>query len=556
MASITSYFQRKPRKENVPTKRKQNATERPAGSSKKPKVDSAPTTRHQLSERTRSLNKDSFNAASSSSSSAGTVGRATPPQRAYATPKSLAKPSSSRIHGGPAEIIDLTVGPSSAGELESNTETNPFLLPTPKPIDSNTIRLTAASSILPPTPYSSIRLNSLRVPNSQALSSATPSQSLARQASTLTINPTTPTRPTKGYLEVVPETPGSPSIRQLKAALSELPGLSQIPSSQSQDVDIDFFSHKTGVSSGLPRETVDELSDPFQVPTSQSQEVEIDFTTKNEDALIGAITKDITEVPTSQTQEVEVDLSAYGRHDVEQLLSDDSIVPCSQSQDIEGIFLAAVSPRRKRVLREIEEGKRMVAATESLSGLVSQFQSEHIRNPQLSSDLGLSDQSGKLEGDIANTTVRAEDISFEITKDNFSKPEAQQHTDSDQVIVPIDEEDIQSLFDSQELHNVVHDASAHAVNAHQHHDEATVLPPKPSQASSVTESDSGDDQWMLQAQQLPHSGIVTHTDEGDGAFDRLPSSQPEVQSWQTDVSSYPFPQAALDFLDMLEEGPD
>ncbi|KAJ3743353.1 hypothetical protein DFH05DRAFT_1525611 [Lentinula detonsa] len=549
MIPLTSYFQRKTRKENVhpPKKRKQNP-EQPAGSSKKVKVD-VPT-RYQLSERTRSLNKRSFSAAASSSTShTRTTPRTTPSQRSYATPKSLVKGSNFRNDANLDDIVDLTAGPSGTGDQSRpDTEANPFLIQTPKPIPSVMVQ-SAASKFLPPTPCSSIRSHS----SGMSRPKSTPiADTLTRQAMSRSIIKTTPKRSSKDVLEIIPETPESPTIRPSKA-LSELPDLSQIPSSQTQEVEIDFLANRKGVS--VAPQATNGLYSLSHIPTSQNQEVVTDSAAHNEHARLPtqATTEESFEVPTSQSQEVVVDLSIYRRHDVDTPPSD-GIVPCSQSQDFDGIFLEAVSPRRKRVLHEIEEAKRLAATTDHLSSPESQIVLERTRpniesQPSFSSKLPNEAEAERVTEDVADTTLNTEDIILHAANEDIPKSQAIQRSDSDHAMVPMNDEDIRSLFENERLLSTTDDSDAIA-NANQHKE--VDLPPMPSQASSVTESDSGDEQWMLQAQNLSRVEIVAN----DGVLTSLPSSPSEVQSWQTDVSAYSYPQAALDFFEMLEEGPD
>ncbi|KAJ3734393.1 hypothetical protein DFJ43DRAFT_1062356 [Lentinula guzmanii] len=567
MTPLTSYFQRKPRKENVhpPKKRKQNPEEQPSGSSKKVKVD-APT-RYQLSERTRSLNKEGFSAAASSSTNhTRTTPRTTPSQRSYATPKSLAKASNFRNDANLDDTIDLTVEPSVTGsQLGSDTEANPFLNQTPKPIPSAIVQ-SAASKFLPPTPCSSIRSHSYGMSRPESTPIA---DILTRQAMSRSIINTTPKRSSKDVLEIVPETPESPTTRPPKS-LSELPDLSQIPSSQTQEVEIDFLVNRKGVS--VAPQATNGLYSLSHIPTSQNQEVVTDSAAHNEHARLPtqATTEESFEVPTSQSQEVVVDLSIYRRHDVDTPPSD-GIVPCSQSQDFDGIFLEAVSPRRKRVLHEIEEAKRLAATTDHLSSPESQIVLERTRpniercsqlfqrllpglkcfssQPSFSSKLPNEAEAERVTEDVADTTLNTEDIILHAANEDIPKSQAIQRSDSDHAMVPMNDEDIRSLFENERLLSTTDDSDAIA-NANQHKE--VDLPPMPSQASSVTESDSGDERWMLQAQNLSRVEIVAN----DGVLTSLPSSPSEVQSWQTDVSAYSYPQAALDFFEMLEEGPD
>ncbi|KAJ3993621.1 hypothetical protein F5050DRAFT_1780536 [Lentinula boryana] len=547
MTPLTSYFQRKTKKENVhpPKKRKQNPEEQPAGSSKKVKVD-APA-RYQLSERTRSLNKEGFSAAASSSTShARTTPRTTPSERSYATPKSLAKASNFCNDANFDDVIDLTVEPSgNVSQLGPDTETNPFLIQTPKPIPSVIVQ-SAASKFLPPTPCSSIRPHSSGMSRPESMSIA---DTLTRQAMSRSIINTTPKRSSKDVLEIVPETPESPTIRPPKA-LSELPDLTQIPSSQTQEVEIDFLVNGKGVS--VAPQATNGLYSLSHIPTSRNQEVVIDFAAHNERARLPtqATTEESFEVPTSQSQEVVVDLSIYRRHDVNTPPSDE-IVPCSQSQDFDGIFLEAVSPRRKRVLHEIEEAKRLAATIDILSSSESQIVLERTRpniesQPSFSSKFPNEAEPERVTEDVADTTLNTE---VHAAKEDISKFQAIQRSDSDHAMVPMNDEDIRRLFENEGLLSTTDD-SDEILDANQHKD--VDLPPMPSQASSVTESDSGDEQWMLQAQHLSRVQIVAN----DGVLTSLPSSPSEVQSWQTDVSAYSYPQVALDFFEMLEEGPD
>ncbi|KAE9405983.1 hypothetical protein BT96DRAFT_294598 [Gymnopus androsaceus JB14] len=69
---------------------------------------------------------------------------------------------------------------------------------------------------------------------------------------------------------------------------------------------------------------------------------------------------DLSQVPTSQSQEVDIDLSLYGKR---QAPPSDEIVPSSQSPDLDTMCLA-VSPRRVRVMRQLEQDRRIAAAAE------------------------------------------------------------------------------------------------------------------------------------------------------------------------------------------------
>ncbi|KAJ4472193.1 hypothetical protein J3R30DRAFT_3523827 [Lentinula aciculospora] len=520
MIPITSYFQRKPRKENVsPQKRKQNATDDALQrSSKKSKLD-APT-RHQLSNRTRSLNKEGFSvAASTPTNHSGTISR-TSPQHQYATPKSLARTSTFRKNGYSNAIADLAVELS-----EPDTEANPFLIRSPKLI---TTQSTPMCISLPPTPNSSIQ-------------SSNPRTFLS--TSHRSIVTTTPKRPFKHVLEIVPETPESPTLRPPKVS-NDRPDLFQLASSRNQEAKVDILVNRKCPS------LTSELHDLSQVSTSQSQELEIDF------SVTGATTDEspnLSQVPTSQSQEVEVDLSMYRSPDDHP--PSDEVVPCSQSQDLDGIFLEVVSPRRRRVLHELEQARQIASATDTTNSdsyfneRQSNFVSKPLNEPESGTDYAAN-----------AATIDAEDITLCSARDAISE-QSVQCSNSHLAVVSINDEDIQNLFESEGLLG-----DDDAVSIANGCDTTRVELPAtlPSQASSITESDSGDEQWMLRTRKIFHNQIVdapppmreSDDEASPRELARLPLTQSEIQSWQTDVSAYSYPPAALDFLDMLEEGPD
>ncbi|KAJ4492869.1 hypothetical protein C8J55DRAFT_217072 [Lentinula edodes] len=546
MFPITSYFQRKTKKENVnpPKKRKQILPDddeislQPSGSSKKAKVDTP--RRQQLSNRTKSLNKEGFNAAASSSTSARrteTISRRTPPHHHYATPQSLARASSSNTGYTSDGIIDLTTGPSGSTQPQLDSNANPFLIQTPRPLPSMIVQPAPASSVHPPIASSPRRFRAVGTFYSEMTPSSLPSIRQALSRSLATITPNTPKRSSNHANEIVPATPESPSLR-LPIVQDEFPDLS-VPSSQSQEAEMDFLINRK--SKALTPDATNELDDLSSVPTSQSQEVEIDLYVHRKgkgvslaaDATTGDELFDLSQVPTSQSQEVEVNLSVYRRYNVKEHHgahpSSDEIVPCSQSQDFDGIFLEAVSPRRKRILRELEQARQGATATDLSSGSGSR-----------SSPTGCDESQSVFHSPGEVQSITDEAVKSPMLSHGNIIPYAAQETisespnikrpESTHAMVPINDEDIQSLFEI----------------------ELPSMPP--SQAASVTESDSGDEQWMLQGLHTDaHQPVLTSEVYRDPA---RPLTQPEVQSWQTDVSAYSYPRDVLDFLDMLEGGPD
>lgn len=77
---------------------------------------------------------------------------------------------------------------------------------------------------------------------------------------------------------------------------------------------------------------------------------------------------------------------------------------------------------------------------------------------------------------------------------------------------------------------------------------------------SETEDDY--EEWIPPAQPrhapepaaLPPSQPRLGEIEDEVSGEQLPLTQPEVQSWQTNVSAYSYPSEVLGFFDMLEEG--
>ncbi|KAJ3922738.1 hypothetical protein F5877DRAFT_75029 [Lentinula edodes] len=554
MFPITSYFQRKTKKENVnpPKKRKQILSDddeislQPSGSSKKAKVD-APR-RQQLSNRTKSLNKEGFSAAASSSTSAShtrTISRRTPPHHHYATPQSLARASDTGHTSD--SIIDLTTGPSSSTQPQRDTNANPFLIQTPRPLPSMIVQSAPASSVHPPKASSPRHFKTAERFYSEMTSSSLPSIRQALSRSLATITPNTPKR-SNHTTEIVPATPESPLLR-LPIVPNESPDLS-VPSSQNQEAEMDFLVNRKH--KALTPDATNELDDLSQVPTSQSQEVEIDLYVHRKgvslaaDAITSDELFDLSQVPTSQSQEVEVDLSMYRKYNAKEHHShppSDEIVPCSQSQDFDGIFLEAVSPRRKRVLRELEQARQVATATDLSSGSGSR-----------TSPTGQSVFHSPVEvQSMTDEAIKSLMLSHENTipyaaQEAISESPNIERPESNHAMVPINDEDIQSLFESEGLpitDNVINGRDGTKV-------ELPSMPP--SQAASVTESDSGDEQWMMQGLNTDaRRPVLTSEVSRDPA---RPLTQREVQSWQTDVSAYSYPRDVLDFLDMLEGGPD
>ncbi|KAF8826474.1 hypothetical protein HHX47_DHR5000214 [Lentinula edodes] len=576
MFPITSYFQRKTKKENVnpPKKRKQILSDddeislQPSGSSKKAKVD-APR-RQQLSNRTKSLNKEGFSAAASSSTSAShtrTISRRTPPHHHYATPQSLARASDTGHTSD--SIIDLTTRPSSSTQPQRDTNANPFLIQTPRPLPSMIVQPAPASSVHPPTKASSPRhFKAAGRCYSEMTSSSLPSIRQALSRSLATITPNTPKR-SNHTTEIVPATPESPLLR-LPMVPNESPDLS-VPSSQNQEAEMDFLVNRKH--KALTPDATNELDDLSQVPTSQSQEVEIDLYVHRKgvslaaDAITSDELFDLSQVPTSQSQEVEVDLSMYRKYNAKEHHSyppSDEIVPCSQSQDFDGIFLEAVSPRRKRVLRELEQARQVATATDLSSGSGSRTSPtgcderyNRLLEPFfLETNLVPSQSVFHSPVEVQSMTdeaVKSPMLSHENTipyaaQEAISESPNIERPESNHAMVPINDEDIQSLFESEGLpitDNVINGRDGTKV-------ELPSMPP--SQAASVTESDSGDEQWMMQGLNTDaRRPVLTSEVSRDPA---RPLTQREVQSWQTDVSAYSYPRDVLDFLDMLEGGPD
>ncbi|KAJ3926608.1 MAG: hypothetical protein NXY57DRAFT_1028468 [Lentinula lateritia] len=559
MFPITSYFQRKTKKENVnpPKKRKQILSDddeislQPSGSSKKAKVD-APR-RQQLSNRTKSLNKEGFSAAASSSTSAShteTISRRTPPHHHYATPQSLVRASNTGYTSD--SIIDLTTGPSSSTQPQLDTNANPFLIQTPRPLPSMIVQPAPASSIYPPKASSPRHFKAAGAFYSEMTSPSLPSIRQALSRSLVTTTPNTPKR-SNHTTEIVPATPESPLLR-LPIVPDESSHLS-VPSSQNQEAEMDFLVNRKH--KALTPDATNKLDDLSQVPTSQSQEVEIDLHVHRKDVSLAADATtgdelfDLSQVPTSQSQEVEVDLSIYRRYNAKEHHSahppSDEIVPCSQSQDFDGIFLEAVSPRRKRVLRELEQARQVATATDLSSGSGSRTSPTRCDESQSIFHSPVEVQSMTDEA-VKSPMLSHENIIPYAAQEAISESPKIERPESNHAMVPINDEDIQSLFESEGLpitDNLINGRDGPKVG----------LPSMPpSQAASVTESDSGDEQWMLRGLNTDARRPVLTSEVSRDSV--RPLTQSEVQSWQTDVSAYSYPRDVLDFLDMLEGGPD
>ncbi|KAF9076493.1 hypothetical protein BDP27DRAFT_1313425 [Rhodocollybia butyracea] len=551
---ITTYFARaeqKKKKENLrPKKRKYNAANaveieyQPPGSSKKTKL--ADSSRQQFTYRTRSLNKEEFDAAASSTSTpqASTVPRRTAPHHQYITPKSLAKPSSTRLYDNDCnETIDLTQIPP---------DVNPFIVQNLQPRDFS---LKTSESRLPATPSSSLRTLTVTHPSA--------SPSIRRQVHG--IPPTTPQR--SRWVDLVSETPGTPGFispkpRPKSVMFDALPNLSHVPSSQSQEVDIDFSTYRRcgarsdsssdEVIPGSQSQDFDDGGALLQVISPRRQRVRRELELAKEVAAAAETGSRDSAIPSSQSQEFDSDggllhiISPRRKrvmHHFEQFklakqveveaASQDILIPSSQSQefDSDGTLLNVVSPRRKRIMHEFEQARRIAASTEVVLGSQSQIEHE-IADIEINQTANLQLELGpsQLEDDPADgdTTVC----------DTGNAPLGS----------VLDDHDIQSLFESDMRFD---EDRANALESDVYQVDTMRVDPArlltSDAASSVTESDSDDEQWMKQAQvarepsaNLPHD---------------LPYAS-QMQSWNTDVSAYSFPTAALDFFDMLEQGPD
>ncbi|GAV99447.1 hypothetical protein LENED_000905 [Lentinula edodes] len=389
-----------------------------------------------------------------------------------------------------------------------------------------------ASSVHPPKASSPRHFKAAERFYSEMTSSSLPSIRQALSRSLATITPNTPKR-SNHTTEIVPATPESPLLR-LPIVPNESPDLS-VPSSQNQEAEMDFLVNRKH--KALTPDATNELDDLSQVPTSQSQEVEIDLYVHRKgvslaaDAITSDELFDLSQVPTSQSQEVEVDLSMYRKYNAKEHHShppSDEIVPCSQSQDFDGIFLEAVSPRRKRVLRELEQARQVATATDLSSGSGSRTSPTGCDESQSVFHSPVEVQSMTDEA-IKSLMLSHENTIPYAAQEVISESPNIERPESNHAMVPINDEDIQSLFEK--------------------------LPSMPpSQAASVTESDSGDEQWMMQGLNTDaRRPVLTSEVSRDPA---RPLTQREVQSWQTDVSAYSYPRDVLDFLDMLEGGPD
>ncbi|KAJ3880569.1 hypothetical protein F5051DRAFT_399370 [Lentinula edodes] len=383
-------------------------------------------------------------------------------------------------------------------------------------------------------------------------SSSLPSIRQALSRSLATTTPNTPKR-SNYTTEIVPATPESPLLRL--PIVSDESSHPSVPSSQNQEAEMDFLVNRKH--KALTPDATNKLDDLSQVPTSQSQEVEIDLYVHRKgvplaaDATTGDELFDLSQVPTSQSQEVEVDLSMYRKYNVKEHHSahpsSDEIVPCSQSQDFDGIFLEAVSPRRKRVLRELEQARQVATATDLSSGSGSRTSPTGCEESQSVFHSPVEVQSMTDEA-VKSPMLSHENIIPYAAQEAISESPNIERPESNHAMVPINDEDIQSLFESEGLpitDNVINGRDGTKV-------ELPSMPP--SQAASVTESDSGDEQWMLQELNTDaRRPVLTSEVSRDPA---RPLTQREVQSWQTDVSAYSYPRDVLDFLDMLEGGPD
>ncbi|KAJ3928934.1 MAG: hypothetical protein NXY57DRAFT_977379 [Lentinula lateritia] len=464
-----------------------------------------------------------------------------------ATPQSLARASSSDT--GYTSNIDLTTGPSSSSQPQLDTNANPFLIQTPSP--SMTVQPAPASSVHPLKAPSPRHFKAAGKFYSEMTSSSLPSIRQASSRSLATITPNTPKR-SDYTTDIVPETP---SLR-LPIVPDESPDLS-VPSgsSQSQEVEMDFLVNRKH--NALIPDATNELDDLTQVPkrTDECSKL-VDEVLPGAQPRSGGKThekavwlslerlcqktghlsergkggwdhkNELRRVSTMRAkfksdkrplssphlilssektallpslgvkkwrliftfaeeahlwQLMLLRATNYPILHKYQLRKANEIVPCSQSQDFDGIFLEAVSPRRKRVLRELEQARQVATATDlSLD--------KAVKSPMLSQNI---------------IPYTAQDAIFQSP--NIERPDSNR---------AINDEDIQSLFET----------------------------------APVTESDSRDEQWMLQGlDRDAHRPGLTSKVSRDPA---RPLTQPKVQSWQTDVSPYSYPRDVLDFLDM------
>ncbi|KIK65534.1 hypothetical protein GYMLUDRAFT_240056 [Collybiopsis luxurians FD-317 M1] len=380
-------------------------------------MDTPNHSRIQLANRTKSLNKAGFNVASPSLSS-NAVQAVTGP---YITPKSLAKPAVSGVYGNrradgtPVPAIDLTSESKSRrhSSLEEPDE-NPFIAspqvqarpgPRPRP---RPISLSTRTSVLPLTPPSLLRDTQKPFPSAPSppsSSNTTPTNPIRATLNQPTIPTWTPKRSSKGatnHPDIVPETPETPS--DLSTSTDEkIADLSPVPSSHTQEVEIDLSPFRRR----LPSAALDDVGASSQdiVPSSQSQDIdrllfdiisprrklaakEI-FENKRISATHDSIGNQVSEgisrqtsvaldevVPSSQSL-IEFDLFEHfstirrTREGPESTLESQIIIPSSQSQFEDDLLLLgqkglldSISPRRKRVAREIEEARRVAQDAE------------------------------------------------------------------------------------------------------------------------------------------------------------------------------------------------
>lgn len=393
MLPITSYFtptgrQRPNNNQNSRSqnKRKQNATELASEESSAKRVKSPCDTgsRQQLSNRTKSLNKPGFSAVEMASSSDSS----SRPTRnlQYATPKSLEKPtdSGSRVDRTANDVIDLTSEPE---ELRPDADReNPFVV---HPQHRAVLPLTRKSVPLPPTPFSTTRAreknqitpsySSSRLPH--ASTTARPTISIAQvlhhdHPSAYISSPNTPKRSSTRIRtiidEIIPETPRSSSsspitMARFNADVALAGALSDL--SQSHEIDKVLPLYR--------KHREEKLSEPDEneiVPSSQSQDVDSMFhiisprrvqvlrQLRQDRRIVAAAEQELAIATGSRPQTV----SEESKHEQLELMDirlSDEIIPSSQSQDVDTMLLA-ISPRRIRVMRQLEQSRRISDAAE------------------------------------------------------------------------------------------------------------------------------------------------------------------------------------------------
>ncbi|KAF5393556.1 hypothetical protein D9757_000252 [Collybiopsis confluens] len=590
-------------------------------------------TRQQLANRTRSLNKAGFNAAIPSTPAlnvgTGVSQATTAPRRApYVTPKSLVRPS--RTSGNAtsagskalAPVIDLTVDEESQSRPISLAEPddNPFVI--------SSQRTKVSASILPPTPTSAVRPAVASSPFSSPLSSPFSSPLSSPPSSPKAINAALPTPsrssiPTQfpRHVDSMSKTPESHSHPRnfTEGGSGSAPNVSQAPSSLNHaETDLSLFHQEI-----FPSASQD------IVPSSQSQEIDSwSFDIVSPRRKLAA--KEIFTSRRLATAHEAIDRQGSSTFPIsisrQTSIAPDEVVPSSQStieldlfgylrakEDASGCHVAgdprllgqrklldSISPRRKRVAREVQDARRIAKEVEekehidakrydmrneddNMDDVVPSSQSQEVDLSEYQSKSEtnfspLAENNGNMDGSRSDASRPLKSVQTKFNSINLVAgsnqgpfPETFRQTVAE--IESLNEEDMQSLFVQNESQGVdENDGKERSRKGAEEEEEEEIVPIKlpfiPQDSVTGDESKGGQQAYRYSLGNDAATNLVLIQKERvlnhaaspfqSPSFSQSPRSQEdrEPQSWQTDVSAYSFPPDATDFLDMLENGPD